>query len=131
MGEHGVEHHAWTNSVENGQARLVLSRSDGDSSIMIKTAGVINGDASDAKLWNALLDIRFDSGPIWRYEMHGLADNFHEGFIDLIQSSGNWEKINPQGFIATLRNAQVVHVRVPMDGEGSTVFTFNVGGLQW
>jgi hypothetical protein len=131
MGQHGVEHHAWTNSVENGQARLVLGYCDGETSIMLKTSGVINGDIETSKLWTGLLDVRFDNGPIWRYEIHGLTDNYHEGFMVYVLSSGNWEKINPQGFIAGLRNTQVVHVRVEMYGEGSTMFTFNVAGLQW
>jgi hypothetical protein len=52
MGEHGVEHHAWVNSVEKDQARLLLVSGDSGTSIMIKTIGVMNGDASDAKLWN-------------------------------------------------------------------------------
>src|SRR4029077_7075212 len=76
MGEHGVEHPAWINSVENGQARLVLSYSDGDISILLKTTGVINGDSETSKLWTGLVDVRFDDGPIWRYEIHGLSDNY-------------------------------------------------------
>ena len=130
MGQHGVEHHAWTNSVVKGQARLVLSYGDGQTSIILKTDGVMNGDP-EGGYWAAVLDVRFDDGPISRYEIHGASDNYREGFMVFIQSSGNWEKISPQGFIAALRNAQVVRIRVPMHGEGETVFTFNVAGLQW
>ncbi len=63
MGQHGVEHHAWTNSVEKGQARLVLSYGDGQTSIILKTDGVVNGDP-EGGYWAAVLDVRFDDGPI-------------------------------------------------------------------
>jgi len=131
MGEHGVEHHASISSVEKNQAMLMLASTDSGTSILIATTGVMNGETVGGKLWAAQVDIRFDSGPIWSYKVQGLNDNFRQGFIERVQVSGNWEKIDAQAFIAALRSAQVVHVRAPIYGEGETVFTFNVAGLKW